>query len=92
MLYNLEGTGPHPVAVAISVPKRLFKRAVDRNLLKRRMKEAYRLNKPALYDLARNKEVKINMVLLYNHREITSYSTIESAIKQGMLKLGGSLE
>ena len=32
--------------ILISVSKRLFSRAVDRNVLKRRMREAYRLNKP----------------------------------------------
>ena len=45
---------PHPDAgstvneVLFSVPKRLFKRAVDRNKVKRRLREAYRLNKSEL--------------------------------------------
>jgi ribonuclease P protein component len=45
---------PHPDAgstvneVLFSVPKRQFKRAVDRNKIKRRLREAYRLNKSEL--------------------------------------------
>lgn len=43
-----EQCGSPPLKVVFSVSKRLFKRAVKRNLLKRRMREAYRLNRVAL--------------------------------------------
>jgi len=45
-----EHTSDFPVQVAFSVPKRVFKRAVDRNRIKRLMREAYRIQKYMLYD------------------------------------------
>ena len=41
---------PYPAQVAFSVPKKVFKSAVTRNLIKRRTREAYRKNKAILYD------------------------------------------
>lgn len=38
-----------PVQVGVSVPKRNFKRAVDRNRIKRLMRECYRLQKDIVY-------------------------------------------
>lgn len=51
--------------VLISVSKKNFKRAVDRNLIKRRMRESYRLQKEAL-----PAEPKLWIGYIYSHREI----------------------
>ncbi len=51
--------------VLISVSKKNYKRAVDRNLIKRRMREAYRLQKQAL-----PLEPKLWIGYIYSHREI----------------------
>jgi ribonuclease P protein component len=42
---SIQADANYPVQVVINVPKKRFKRAVDRNLLKRRIREVYRLNK-----------------------------------------------
>lgn len=43
--WQLNGAADIPVQVLFSVSKKRYKRAVDRNLLKRRMRESYRLQK-----------------------------------------------
>src|SRR5690606_24197809 len=62
---NVEHDARAPVQVLFVVPKKLFKRAHDRNLIRRRMKEAYRTRKSAFYqELTENKNV-IAMALIY---------------------------
>ena len=73
--------------MAVSVPKRLFKRAVDRNLLKRRIREAYRLNKGDLYKFLQKKEQKLILVIQYQDRKLGSYHSIEEALILGLTKL-----
>lgn len=54
-----------PVQILISVPKRHFKHAVDRNRAKRQIREAYRLNKQLLTDhLADDEQLAIAFIWL----------------------------
>lgn len=77
--------------MAVSVPKRLFKKAVDRNLLKRRIREAYRLNKADLYDLVQRKDLKLILLIQYKNNEIEDYHIIEEAVLKGLRKLAEKL-
>ena len=72
---------PFEVQVMFSVPKKNFKKAINRNLLKRRMREAYRLNKFELINFFTEKEIKIVIAFLYIDIEIKSYSEIEKSVK-----------
>ena len=48
MVYRMINADDHATAMMISVPKRQFRHAVDRNRIKRQLREAYRNNKDLL--------------------------------------------
>jgi ribonuclease P protein component len=69
-----------PVQVLMSVPKYNFKKAVDRNLLRRKMKEVYRKNKSILYDYLTPKEQQMALCISYSDKEIVPFSLIQEKI------------
>ncbi len=66
-----------PMQFAVSVPKRRFKKAVDRNHLKRQIREAYRLNKLPAYEYLEKKEQQVAFMILYTGKEKIPYIEIE---------------
>ena len=79
-LFYAEGDDRMSVELLVSVPKKFHKRANRRNRLRRRTKEAYRLNKERLADCG--KSAAVDLALIYSSREILPYKTIEHAVRK----------
>jgi ribonuclease P protein component len=69
-----------PAQVLINVSHHKFKRAVDRNRIKRLTREAYRKNKSALYEFLNQNNKQIIFTLFYISKDIPVYSEIELKI------------
>lgn len=65
----------------VSVPKKLFKRAVKRNLLKRRLRESYRLRKFLLQGC------EVDMMLLYNCSEVLDSKVIAAEVEEILTRI-----
>lgn len=76
-----------PIRVLIAVSKRTIRKAVRRNLLKRRTREAYRKNKSDFYKFLTDQEKHYDLGLVYIAKEMMLYHDIEMKIIQILERL-----
>lgn len=74
------GDSQFPCQVGIGVPKHRWKRAVDRNRLKRLIREAYRKHKNTLYTGLNASNEQLNMMILFTGKEKSSGTIIEERL------------
>lgn len=70
----------YPVQVAFSISKKGFRHAVRRNLIKRRIREAYRKNKQVLYEFLEEKNIQITLLIIFRGNEVPDYNSIEKSV------------
>lgn len=71
-----------PVSILISVPKKKFKRAVKRNLIKRKIRESFRLHKQELTDNLTAADKQLLVAFIYLDNQIASFAEMEKAMNK----------
>lgn len=73
-----------PVQFLVSIPKKKFRHAVDRVLLRRRVREAYRVNRQ---DFPTDPALLLDVAFIYTGRTAEPYARIESAMRRLLSRL-----
>lgn len=71
-----------PIQCTVSVAKKKFPKATDRNRIRRRVKEAYRLHKHWVYEAIEESGTHYALMILYVAKESLPYEDIEQAMKK----------
>jgi ribonuclease P protein component len=69
-----------PVQLLPAVPKRFMRKAWQRNLMKRHIREAYRKNKAPLYSILQAKQKQCALAIVFTGKKIISAQETEAAI------------
>jgi len=77
-----------PAQVAITVTKRSFKQAPKRNLLKRRIREIYRLNKHLLYSDLNERDAQISFMIVYLPKTILKTAEMDTKLVKALRRIG----
>jgi len=72
----------------IVVPKKKIRLAVKRNIIRRRMKEAYRLHKMEFENMLKDSDLQLSIAMIYQNENILPYKTMEEEIKLILERLG----
>jgi ribonuclease P protein component len=73
--------------IGVSATKRNFKKAVDRNRIKRLLREAYRLNKTELVSLTQNNCRQLAVFFLYIDKELPEFNLLQTKMQVALQKL-----
>lgn len=79
-LASLNSEGFPPARIMIAISKRRIRRAVDRNLIRRRIREAFRINKALLSQPLQDSGVRVDLIITCIAGQIESWQEIERKI------------
>jgi len=85
--YQFLPTNKPGVQVGVTAGKKYFKRAVDRNRIKRLIREAYRLQKIDLTEVVKQNGLKVFLFFVYTDKTIASFTVIKEAMSKALSRL-----
>ena len=88
-------TDSSPVSLlqaGVSVSKRHFKHAVDRNRIKRLMREGYRLQKGGLILALQNRHICLHLFIIYTGKELPAFEEVMTKMHTALLRLEKEIE
>ncbi|MBO5974237.1 MAG: ribonuclease P protein component [Paludibacteraceae bacterium] len=80
------------VRVLFSVPKKRFKHAVDRNKIKRQLRESYRKNKSTLFENINNNNKALDIAVLYISNDFYRFESLNKKTQEALTKITNKLE
>lgn len=81
-----------PARFLIAIPKKKIRKAVKRVLLRRRVREAYRLNRNIIFPKLTEQKLTLEIAFLYLSNEIADYATIDAKIKDLLRKISVEID
>ena len=86
-LIPMTNASPSNLQFGVGVSGKNFKRAVDRNRIKRLTREAYRLQKNPLQETVKQKKIRLNLFFIYTGKELPVFNTVKEKVNVILNKL-----
>ncbi|MCR5659182.1 MAG: ribonuclease P protein component [Bacteroidales bacterium] len=87
-LFHRDESRPVTVRLLVSVSKKRFHHAVNRNRVKRLMRESWRRNKAPLYEICERDNISVDVALVYTATVIHSYEEMLKKTKKAVIEIG----
>lgn len=87
-----DGVQQPPVSILVSVPKKRFRHAVDRNRMKRLVREAYRLNKHILWNALQEKNFRLVIAFVCITDTLPTFRSVNKSMRKALIRIGERVE